>query len=130
MAHHSHNHLSAKKVETQAYLNDFNKAYSILHTYDRMLKFNRHPYLHFGQGSNKRKAIAPHLQSKGYEFGYITADNYDWFINSKLINAQAIGLAVDYEKLGQLYVDTLMKSIKFYDHLALKMFAQICIFIA
>ncbi|WP_371185842.1 polysaccharide deacetylase family protein [Thalassotalea maritima] len=120
LAHHSHNHISANKVDTQVYLDDFDTSHAMLQKYQGVLKFHRHPYLHYGQSVNKREAIATHLKRKGYQLGYVTVDNYDWYINAKLVNAQASGLQVDYEKLGQLYVDALWASIEFYDSLAQK----------
>lgn len=115
LAHHSYDHLSAKKIEADAYLADFDKADKVLSSFDSVLKLHRFPFLHYGKSAHKRKAIHSHLQQKGYDIGYVTVDNYDWYLNSKLLSAQHKGLAIDYERLGDLYVDTLWQSIQFYD---------------
>jgi len=118
LAHHSHSHLSANKVDTEIYLLDFDLADKTLKQYDGVVKYHRFPYLHYGETPKKRKAIAQHLTSKGYRFGYVTIDNFDWYINAKLLRAQSQELRVDYHQLGQLYVDTLLESMAFYDNLA------------
>lgn len=120
LAHHSHTHLSASKVEASSYLNDFDTAHLILNQFNNVLKYHRHPYLHYGETASKRTRIESHLKNKGYDFGYVTVDNFDWYINSKLLSAKEQGLEVNYDKLGELYVDTLWEGIQFYDSLAQK----------
>ncbi|QBY05710.1 polysaccharide deacetylase [Thalassotalea sp. HSM 43] len=120
LAHHSHTHVSANKVEVNSYINDFDIAHKALINFDNVLKLHRHPYLHYGETVNKRQSIQAHLISKGYDFGYVTVDNFDWYMNSKLLKAKEQGLEVNHDKLGQLYVDTLWEGIEFYDALAQK----------
>lgn len=120
LAHHSHSHLSANKNDVAKYLNDFDKASSILDSFEGALKYHRFPYLHYGDTAEKRSAIDAHLSKHHYEIGYVTVDNFDWYINSKLLAAQNAGLTVNYDNLGKLYVDTLWAGIQFYDDLAKK----------
>lgn len=120
LAHHSHSHLSANRVDANTYIEDFDTAHNALESFDNVINYHRFPYLHYGNSPQKRKTIESHLNHKGYKIGYVTVDNFDWYINSKLIRAQELGLTVDYEKLGQLYVDTLWEGILFYDGLAKK----------
>lgn len=120
LAHHSHTHLSANKEELTNYLSDFDQATNVLNSYDRVLNFHRFPYLHYGSTSEKRKAIANHLLKHDYRIGYVTIDNFDWYINAKLINAVEQNLIIDLDRLGNLYVDTLWQGIEFYDNLARK----------
>ena len=118
LAHHSYDHLSAKKIDAGAYLADFDKADKVLASFDNVLKLHRFPFLHYGKSPQKRKAIYSHLEKKGYDIGYVTVDNYDWYLNSKLVSAQHQGLSIDYDRLGDLYVDTLWQSIQFYDQVS------------
>ncbi|NTS78122.1 polysaccharide deacetylase family protein [Catenovulum sp. SM1970] len=120
LAHHSHKHLSANKISAAEYLADFDQAEQLLAPFDKVLKLHRHPYLHYGKTPAKRQTIYNHLSAKGYQFGYVTVDNFDWYINSKMLTAIEQGKKVDYQKLGQLYVDILWQSIEFYDQLAQK----------
>lgn len=120
LAHHSHSHLSANKVDAKTYLNDFDTAHTALKQFNNVIKYHRFPYLHYGNSAQKRKTIETHLRKNEYEIGYVTIDNFDWYINAKLLKAKELGLTVDYEKLGQLYVDTLWEGILFYDSLAKK----------
>ncbi|NMP31116.1 polysaccharide deacetylase family protein [Thalassotalea sp. M1531] len=118
LAHHSHSHLSANKNSVVKYLEDFDKANSILESFKGVLKYHRFPFLHYGETAKKRTAIHAHLAKHNYKIGYVTVDNYDWYINSKFLAAQKAGLNINYDNLGQLYVETLWAGIQFYDDLA------------
>lgn len=118
LAHHSHTHLSANRSKTSDYLTDFDKGFDILKGYDNTLNLHRFPFLHYGASADKRQAIATHIEKKGYDYGYVTVDNFDWYLNSKLLSAKQNKLEIDSDKLGQLYVDTLWQNIDFYDSLA------------
>ena len=56
----------------------------------------------------------------GYLDGYVTIDNYDWYMNHLFQQSLKQGKKVNFNKLRSFYVETLMKSINFYDNLAVK----------
>lgn len=118
LAHHSHSHLSAEKSTVQSYLKDFDKATQILQSFNNVAMFHRFPYLRYGKTSDKREQLHSALQERNYRIGYITIDNYDWYINSKLVEATSQGAAIDFEQLKQLYLDTLLDCINFYENIA------------
>ncbi|MBQ4845066.1 polysaccharide deacetylase family protein [Pseudoalteromonas sp. MMG005] len=118
LANHSHNHLSANKVDVKKYLADFNKSHLVLQDYKNVLKLHRFPYLHYGSTTDVRKKLEKHLSGMGYKFGYVTVDNFDWYINGRLLSAHHNKRIIDFNKLRQLYVETIWQSIHFYDQLA------------
>lgn len=120
LAHHSHTHLSANRSETKDYLADFDKAATVLRGYEGVINLHRHPFLHYGLTPEKRTEIADHLKQQDYGFGYVTVDNFDWYLNAKLLAAKRDKVEIDDNKLGQLYVDTLWQNIEFYDALAVE----------
>jgi hypothetical protein len=50
--------------------------------------------------------------------GYVTIDNYDWYINHLVKQAKESGKTIDQEKLRKVYVDHIFNSILFYDKIA------------
>ncbi|WP_286235680.1 polysaccharide deacetylase family protein [Thalassotalea sediminis] len=115
LANHSHSHFSAHNTALDTYLHDIAKAKNILAGFDNVLPYYRYPYLHEGKDRKTRDRIRQHLQSLGYKNGYVTVDNYDWYMDRLLQNALADGKSVDYEKLKQAYVSILWEAIRFYD---------------
>ncbi len=120
LGNHSHQHISANELSVEAVLEDTRKAKRLLEPFDNVLPLYRFPYLHHGKDAQSREAIGKGLQELGYSLGYVTVDNYDWYINSLYVEAVKAGKTVDMERLGKLYVDTLWEAIQFYDAIANK----------
>lgn len=118
LANHSHEHLSANDTSVEEVLEDASKAQQILKPFDNVLPLYRFPYLHHGKDAQSREAIAAGLGELGYSIGYVTVDNFDWYINSLYEKSVKAGKTIDEKKLGQLYVDTIWATIEFYDEIA------------
>jgi peptidoglycan-N-acetylglucosamine deacetylase len=50
--------------------------------------------------------------------GYVTVDNYDWYINGLLSKASRAGKQIDFNTLKEVYLDHIWTSIQFYDSVA------------
>ncbi|WP_217989653.1 polysaccharide deacetylase family protein [Pseudoalteromonas sp. HM-SA03] len=120
LANHSYSHLSANKTEVKNYLIDFYQAHLALQDFDNVLNFHRFPYLHYGETHQARTTISENLQQLAQKIGYVTVDNFDWYINAELVAAHRQGKTIDYQKLKQFYVETLWQNIEFYDEIALQ----------
>lgn len=120
LGNHSASHESANTLSAQDFLADSRKAHQKLKTFSSDLRYFRFPYLHYGDSKEKRTAILTGLKKLGYQMGYVTVDNFDWYINSLYVKAVEEGKSVNLKNLEKLYVDTLWESILFYDKLALK----------
>lgn len=120
LANHSHEHLSANQAAVHDFLVDVYKAHLMLKPFDRVLPLFRFPYLHSGQTTETRQQLTAGLAELGYGIGYVTVDNFDWYIDSLYREAVKNGDLVNREKLGKLYVETLWQAIQFYDDLAVK----------
>jgi peptidoglycan/xylan/chitin deacetylase (PgdA/CDA1 family) len=118
LANHSHTHLSADRVDVDTYLKDFDIADGILRTYDNFLPLYRYTFLHEGNTADKRDRIRDHLQTRGYRNGYVTVDNYEWYMDALLQRALKEGRTVDYDKLRDVYVEVMWGAIRFYDNIA------------
>ena len=124
LANHSHSHQSANKIEPAEYLADFFTSHLITKDLEGLLKFHRPPYLHYGLDEKTRKQIYEGLVEHGYQLGYVTVDNFDWYINSKAANEYSVGKKINFEKLKRLYIDVLWASVQFYDSVALKVLGR------
>lgn len=120
LANHSHEHPSANEMTADEFLLDAYRAHLALKRFDRVVPLFRFPYLHHGKDPSTRATIAAGLAELKYDIGYVTVDNFDWYIDSLYREAVKNGDKVNQENLGKLYVDTLWQAITFYDKLAIK----------
>lgn len=120
LGNHSHEHLSANKESVNDILVDAYRAHLILKPYDGVLPLYRFPYLHYGTDPQTREQISAGLDELGYSIGYVTVDNFDWYIDSLFRESVKAGKKINKEKLGQLYVETIWETIEFYDEIAKK----------
>ena len=120
LANHGHAHLSAKKVKPYKYLADFYTSHLISKDFEGLLKLHRFPYLHQADNEKDRKRIYDEINRLGYGHGYITVDNYDWYLNSILVKAHKEEREVNLDNLKRLYLDTLLDNVEFYDEIAIQ----------
>lgn len=120
LGNHSHDHQSANETTVNDVLLDAYKAHLILKQFDNVLPLYRFPYLHYGEDRESREQIAAGLDELGYSIGYVTVDNFDWYIDSLYRESVKAGKKIDKAKLGQLYVETIWNTIEFYDEIAKK----------
>lgn len=120
LANHSHSHLSARKVSVDEYVADVVKAKQILSGFDNVLPLHRFPYLNYGKDTADILAIQKKLAAEGYKNGYVTSDNYEWYINSLLVKAKQQGKEVDLALFEKVYVESIWDAVVFYDELAKK----------
>ena len=120
LANHSHSHQWIHKLGTQNYINDVRRADSLLNGYKQYIKWFRYPFLDEGRSQTKRDSIRAALQSLRLSNGYVTVDNYDWYLNHLLQQAKADGKKVNETRLRDLYVNHIYNSVVFYDEIARK----------
>ena len=118
IANHSHSHLSASKIPVHDYLQDVYLAHLKLKSFDNFLPFHRFPYLHYGKDTASIEAIQQSLSELNYQNGYVTVDNFDWYMNALLVKAKEEGKTIDYARFGEVYVSVIWQAIEFYDNIA------------
>lgn len=120
IANHSHSHQWAHKMSAEDYLADIDAAEKHLQGIENRRPWYRFPYLDEGRTPEKIAELADGLEARRLSNGYVTIDNYDWHIDRRLQEALRDGRAVDYEKLGRLYVRMMLYAAEFYDSLAVQ----------
>ncbi len=118
LGNHSHTHHSANKLKPNEFMADVYQAHLQLKTFDNTLPYFRFPYLHYGSDEGAITHIQELLSELNYKNGYVTVDNFDWYMNALLVKAKEAGKVIDYEKLGDLYVSVIWQGIEFYDGIA------------
>jgi peptidoglycan/xylan/chitin deacetylase (PgdA/CDA1 family) len=120
LANHSYSHRSANEISADEYLTDVYQAKLLLDKFDNLLPYYRPPYLHYGKTLVAVKQLHTSLSDMGYRDGYVTVDNFDWYINALLVKAVEQGHTIDYAAASRFYVETLYQAIEFYDELAVE----------
>lgn len=120
LANHSFSHQSASQIGVNAYAEDAYKAHLALKPFNNVLNFHRFPYLHYGKDLAEINQLQILLAELGYKDGYVTVDNFDWYISSLITNAAEEKKTINYEKARDFYVNSLYESIEFYDAIAKK----------
>jgi peptidoglycan/xylan/chitin deacetylase (PgdA/CDA1 family) len=120
LANHSFSHQSANEITVDEFLIDVYRAHLILKKFDNVLPYFRFPFLHYGADQESVQALQSGLTEMGYKDGFVTIDNFDWYMNSLLNQAKTEGKSIDYKKAEKVYVNTIYDAIIFYDDLARK----------
>lgn len=125
IANHTSSHIALSSVSAETFLADVDAAENVLKT-----KANYRPWLRFPQldegGSDmmKRDAVRAGMKMRGLRHGYVTADGWDWYMESRTLDAKRAGKAMDVDALRDLYVETHVDSAEFSDRLARRMFPK------
>lgn len=120
LANHSYSHKSASELGTLDYPTDVYKAHLLLKPLNNFLPYHRFPFLHYGKDVAAITSLQQSLTELGYKDGYVTIDNFDWYVSSLLTKAAEEKKTIDYDKARKFYVEMLYNSIEFYDAIAQK----------
>jgi peptidoglycan/xylan/chitin deacetylase (PgdA/CDA1 family) len=118
LANHSHGHQWLSRTPAADYLEDIDRASRTLASFDGTRPWFRFPFLDEGSDAARRDGIRDGLAERGMHNGYVTVDNYDWYLAAKTDEAVRAGKDVDFEALRKTYVDMLLGSVEFYDAIA------------
>lgn len=120
LANHSFTHQSANQLGVNGYAQDAYKAHLALKPFANLLAYHRFPYLHYGKNIVEINQLQNMLSELGYKDGYVTIDNFDWYISALITRAAEEKKTINYEKARDFYVHSLYESIEFYDAIAKK----------
>jgi peptidoglycan-N-acetylglucosamine deacetylase len=120
LANHTHSHSPIRQMGLPEYLGDIKKANNILRARPGFVPLFRYPFLDEGRTIPHRDSIRSTIAELGLTNGYVTIDNYDWYLNRIYNNSLRAGKKADTEKLKSLYIDHIWKSILYYDDIAKK----------
>lgn len=114
IANHSHSHFDFNKTSSKAYIKDFETAHYQLKDYKNFKKWYRFPFLREGNTREKVDSFRSALSQFGYFNGYVTINNYDWYMESQFQKAIKSGDKIDMSLMKKYYVDTLYEAVEYY----------------
>ena len=120
IANHSNTHRNLRDLTAEEYIGDIAAADAILKPMPGFRPWFRFPFLSEGETREKRDAVRTALRAMGYAQGYVTIDNYDWYLNSLANAAKKEGKPLNESALRDLYVETIVQAVEFYDAIAPK----------
>jgi peptidoglycan-N-acetylglucosamine deacetylase len=120
IANHTHTHPNFNETSYTSYIQDFKTADSMLSGFANYEKWFRFPYLREGNELGKRDAMRTALAEAGYKNAYITSNNYDWYMETIFQREIEKNPKLNFEKLKNFYVSTLLKAVEHYDEMAIK----------
>lgn len=118
LANHTHTHRWIHVLGTSRYIQDINRADSILRTIKGYAPWFRYPFLDEGRPKPVRDSIRAALNNRGLSNGYVTIDNYDWHLNGEVRKAIMAGKKINEQALKDVYIEHIWNSIQFYDKVA------------
>lgn len=118
IANHTHSHPDFNNMTVEEYAQNFLLADAKLKQFKGFKKLFRFPYLRDGDSEPKRAGMQAVLKKQGYINAYITLNNYDWYMEDLFQSALEKGVAIDFDRMRQFYVQVLMESIEYYDAMA------------
>jgi peptidoglycan/xylan/chitin deacetylase (PgdA/CDA1 family) len=118
LANHSHTHQWIRSIGTYGYIKDIQRADSVLKTLPTYTPWFRYPFLDEGRTRSSRDPIRTALADLKLSNGYVTIDNYDWYLNQLFREAVRANKKVDQQKLKALYLEHVWNSIQFFDAIA------------
>ncbi|GGA87840.1 hypothetical protein GCM10011521_27820 [Arenimonas soli] len=118
LANHSHGHGWLRRMSAADYLADAGRANVALAGLGEAPRFFRYPFLDEGHDAGQRDAVREGLAAMGLRNGYVTIDNYDWYLDALAAEARAADPDFDLDALRDLYVETLVDAARFYDDIA------------
>lgn len=120
IANHSHTHPHIHDVGVEIFIADIKKAHEALSGLPKFRPWFRFPFLDEGKDQETRDRIRTALDDMGYLNGYVTVDNYDWYLDFMYQQALKENKKINYDLLKDLYIEHIWESIQFYHHIALK----------
>jgi peptidoglycan/xylan/chitin deacetylase (PgdA/CDA1 family) len=118
LGNHSHSHLWLWRSAVADYLSDLDQANQNLRRFDGLLPLYRFPFLDEGKSPEKRDALRSALAERGLKNGYVTVDNYEWYMNALLAEAVQAGHTIDEQAWCTAYTSIIGESVEFYDAIA------------
>jgi peptidoglycan-N-acetylglucosamine deacetylase len=125
LANHTANHIPLSSASAASFLADVDLAETWLKQQRNYRPWIRYPQLdEGGKDLAKRDAVRAGLKQRGIRNGYVTADGWDWFMESRTLAAKRAGKPMDQNGLRNLFVETHVQSAEFSHTLSKRLFGR------
>ena len=117
---YSHHYYNSEKISFDIFSDDVLKGEALIKDYAHFTKLFRFPYLKEGDTAQKRDRARSFLKERGYSIGYVTIDNSDWYIETRMKQRLAKNPEADLSGYREFYLSHIWDRATFYNDLARK----------
>lgn len=115
---YSHRNFNAPTSDLKFYEQDILRAEELLKEFPRFRKYLRFPLLKEGDTEAKRDGMRAFLAQHEYRNGYVTIDNSDWAIDTRLTVRLGKDPSADLKPYRDFYLEHMWARAEYYDSLA------------
>ena len=115
IGNHTWSHPDLNEIPPAFYIQDIVKGAEaikdILDQAGQEARYFRYPYLHYGNNSSSKEAVADYLETQGYRVAHVTIDTEDYVYNLQFETIAEAGDSVEIVRLGNEYIDHIMERL-------------------
>ena len=115
---YSHRNFASPEITVDAFASDILRAQSLLKSFPRFQKYFRFPMLKEGETVEKRDGLRSFLEREEYRMGYVSIDNSDWIIETRLVERLRSNPKADVKRYRDYYLEHMWDRAQYYDSLA------------
>jgi peptidoglycan-N-acetylglucosamine deacetylase len=115
---YSHRNFASPEITVDAFASDILRAQSLLKSFPRFQKYFRFPMLKEGETVEKRDGLRSFLEREQYRMGYVSIDNSDWIIETRLVERLQSNPKADVTRYRDYYLEHMWDRAQYYDSLA------------
>ncbi|MDH3709484.1 MAG: polysaccharide deacetylase family protein [Cyclobacteriaceae bacterium] len=124
IGNHTHSHSRINDLGVEAYIQDIQKAHDVLQDLPGFHPWFRFPFLDEGKDESSRDQLRKALGEMGYLNGYVTIDNYDYYLEYMYQQAMKENKKINYDLLKDLYIEHIWESMQFYEEMGRKLLGR------
>lgn len=117
---YSHRNYNAPEMTAEEFYQDILRAEELLKQFPNFKKWFRFPMLKEGDTAAKRDELRASLARSGYEMGYVTIDDSDWAIETRLRARLEKDSKANLNPYRDFYLEHMWARAQYYDSLAYK----------
>ena len=118
---YSHRDFANPQTTLSDYEADILRAEALLKNFSQFKRYFRFPMLREGESVAKRDGLRAFLSQHGYKMGYVTIDNSEWIVETRLSERLRANPTADTKPYREYYLEHMWDRAQYYDQLAQKM---------
>ena len=117
---YSHRDFASPQTTLADYEEDILRADALLKNFRQFKKYFRFPMLREGESVAKRDGLRTFLSQHDYKMGYVTIDNSEWMVETRLSERLRDNPKADTKPYREYYLEHMWDRAQYYDQLAQK----------
>lgn len=117
---YSHRDFANPQTTLADYEQDILRAEALLKNFRQFKRYFRYPMLREGESAAKRDGLRAFLSQHDYKMGYVTIDNSEWIVETRLSERLRDDPKADTKPYREYYLEHMWDRAQYYDQLAHK----------